>query len=115
MEVISQHLPGSTGGKTSVRTSGDQVEIQQKTRSPNTSQERYRCANLLSLDSRISLVSNVSGSTLKNHHQNHWLCGLWPSSGIINTRKNNVSGAGSVIASRRGKGDIYLVGSLRKS
>jgi hypothetical protein len=85
MEVISQHLPGSTGGKTSVRT-GDQVEIRTGHPLPEYESRTYRCANLLSFNSRISLVSNVSGSTLNNrHYQNHWLCGIWPSSGILNT------------------------------
>jgi hypothetical protein len=44
--------------------------------------------------------------------------GFWtlcPSSGILNTRKHNVKGTGSVSVLRRGEGDTYFVGSLRKS
>jgi hypothetical protein len=47
--------------------------------------------------------------------QNHWIPGLCPSSGILNTRKHNVSETASVAILRCGERDTYSVGSLRKS
>jgi hypothetical protein len=46
--------------------------------------------------------------------QNYWVYGLCPSSEILNARKH-VSETGSVSILRGGEGDIYHVGSLRKS
>jgi hypothetical protein len=43
--------------------------------------------------------------------QNYWVSGLRPSSGILNTRKHNVSETGSVSILRWGEGDTYSVGS----
>jgi hypothetical protein len=47
--------------------------------------------------------------------QDHWVSGLCPWSGILNTRKHNVSKAGSVSILRCGEEDAYSVGSLRKT
>jgi hypothetical protein len=47
--------------------------------------------------------------------QNYWVSGLCPSSGILNTRKHNVSKTGSISVLRKGEGDTYSVGSLRKN
>jgi hypothetical protein len=44
--------------------------------------------------------------------QNHWVSVLRPSSGVLNTRKYNGSGTGSVSVLRWGEGDAYSVGSL---
>jgi hypothetical protein len=41
--------------------------------------------------------------------------GQWPLSGILNTRKRNVSETRSVSVFRGGEGNLYSVGSLRKS
>jgi hypothetical protein len=46
--------------------------------------------------------------------QNYWVFGLCPSSGILDTRKHNVSETGSVFVLRLVGGDTYSVGSLRK-
>jgi hypothetical protein len=46
--------------------------------------------------------------------QSHWLSGLYPSSRILNTRKRNVSGTGSISGFRWKEGDIYSVGDLSK-
>jgi hypothetical protein len=46
--------------------------------------------------------------------QNYWLFGLCPSSGILETRKHNVSESGSVPSAGEGKENTYSVGSLRK-
>jgi hypothetical protein len=43
--------------------------------------------------------------------QNHWVSGLRLHSGIINTRKHNVSETGSVSVFRSGQEDPYSVGS----
>jgi hypothetical protein len=53
--------------------------------------------------------------TMVHNTQNHWDSGLCPSSGILNTRKHNVSVSGSFSVLRWGKGDNYSVGSLRRS
>jgi hypothetical protein len=53
------------------------------------------------------------GTYLTN--QNHWGSGLCPSSGILKTRKHDVSETGSVSVLRWREGDTYSVGSLRKS
>jgi hypothetical protein len=45
--------------------------------------------------------------------QNYWGFGLCPSSGILETRKHNVSETGSVFVVRGGGEDTYSVGSLR--
>jgi hypothetical protein len=50
--------------------------------------------------------------------QNYCVFGLCPSSGVLETRKHDVSETGSVsVLKRRGGGgeDTYSVGSLRKS
>jgi hypothetical protein len=47
--------------------------------------------------------------------QNHWVSGLCPASGIVSTRKHNVSETGCVSDLRWGEGDPYSIGSLRKS
>jgi hypothetical protein len=47
--------------------------------------------------------------------QNCWVSGLRASSGILNKGKHNVTETGSVSVLRRREGDIYTVGSLRKS
>jgi hypothetical protein len=46
--------------------------------------------------------------------QNYWIAGLCPSSGILNTRKHNVSETGSVSVVRSGEGGTYFVGSLER-
>jgi hypothetical protein len=46
--------------------------------------------------------------------QNYWVFGLCPSSGILETRKHNVSETGSFPSSDEGA-ETYSVGSLRKS
>jgi hypothetical protein len=46
---------------------------------------------------------------------NHWVSGICASSGILNNRKHDVLETASVAALRRGEGDTYSVGSLRKS
>jgi hypothetical protein len=43
--------------------------------------------------------------------QNYWVSGLCPPSGILNTRKRDVSQTGSVSVLRGGEGDTYSVGS----
>jgi hypothetical protein len=40
--------------------------------------------------------------------QNYWVSGLCPSSGILNTRKHNVSETGSVSIMKWGEGDTLL-------
>jgi hypothetical protein len=47
--------------------------------------------------------------------QKHWISGLCPSSGIINTRKHNVSKTEPVSTVRWGEGDSYPVGPLINS
>jgi hypothetical protein len=47
--------------------------------------------------------------------QNYWVFGLCPSSGIVETRKHNVSETGSVSVLRWEGINTYSVGSLRKS
>jgi hypothetical protein len=50
------------------------------------------------------------------HTQNYLVFGLFPSSGILGTRKHDVSETGSVSVLRCGGGeDTYSVGSLRQS
>jgi hypothetical protein len=50
------------------------------------------------------------------HTQNYWVFGLFPSSGILGTRKHDVLETGSVSVLRSVWGeDIYSVGSLRQS
>jgi hypothetical protein len=39
---------------------------------------------------------------------------ICPSSGILNTRKHNISETGSASIHKRGEGDAYCIGSLRK-
>jgi hypothetical protein len=46
--------------------------------------------------------------------QNYRVHGLFPSSGILETIKHNVSETGSVSVLRIGGEDTYSVGSLRK-
>jgi hypothetical protein len=46
--------------------------------------------------------------------QNYWVSGLYSSSGILNTRKHNVSEAGSVSVRMREEEDTYSVGPFRK-
>jgi hypothetical protein len=48
--------------------------------------------------------------------QNYWVFGLFPSSGILETTKHDVSETGSVSVLRlRGEEDTYSVGPLSKS
>jgi hypothetical protein len=47
--------------------------------------------------------------------QNYWVFGLFPSSGILENGKHDVSEAGSVSVPQVRGEDIYLVGPLRKS
>jgi hypothetical protein len=47
--------------------------------------------------------------------QNYWVSGLCQFSGILNTRKHNVSVTGSVFILMSLAGDIHSVGSPRKS
>jgi hypothetical protein len=47
--------------------------------------------------------------------QNYWVFGLFPSSCILGTKKQNVSENGSVSILRCGGEDTYSVGSLRQS
>jgi hypothetical protein len=47
--------------------------------------------------------------------QNYWFSGLCSSSGILNVRKHNVLETGSVFVLRLREGDMYCIGSLRKS
>jgi hypothetical protein len=47
--------------------------------------------------------------------QNHWDCGLCPSSVILVTRKRNVSGTAYVSVLRLAEVDTYSVGSLRET
>jgi hypothetical protein len=49
------------------------------------------------------------------HTQNYWVFGLFPSSGILGTRKHDVSETGSISVLRYGGEDTYSVGSLRRS
>jgi hypothetical protein len=46
------------------------------------------------------------------HAQNYWVWGHFPSSGILETRKHDVSATGSVSVLRCGGEDTYSVGSL---
>jgi hypothetical protein len=46
--------------------------------------------------------------------ENHCLCILRQSTGILNTTKQDVSETGSVSVLRQGEGDIYCVSSLRR-
>jgi hypothetical protein len=43
---------------------------------------------------------NLKDSDNDVYHQNHWVSGLCPSSGILNTRKYNISEIGSVVVLR---------------
>jgi hypothetical protein len=47
------------------------------------------------------------------NNQRHWVFGLCPLSGILETRKHNVSETGSVSILDEG-GDTYSVGFVRK-
>jgi hypothetical protein len=47
--------------------------------------------------------------------QNYWIFGLFPSSGILETRKHDVSETGSFFRPRVRGEDTYSVGSLKKS
>jgi hypothetical protein len=47
--------------------------------------------------------------------QNYWVFGLFPSSGILENRKHDVSETGTLSVLRRGKEDTYSVVPLRKS
>jgi hypothetical protein len=59
-------------------------------------------------------VSRIWRSLMMTHNsRNYWVCGLCPSSEIINARKHNVSETGSVSFLRWG--DTHSVWSLRKS
>jgi hypothetical protein len=44
--------------------------------------------------------------------QNYWVCGFYPSFGILATRKHNVSETGSVSILRCGGEDTYQLGPL---
>jgi hypothetical protein len=46
--------------------------------------------------------------------QSYWIYGLCPSSGILNTRKQNVLETGSVSVFTRGEGDTSYIGSFRE-
>jgi hypothetical protein len=56
-------------------------------------------ALVLSTNSFSTLVILFSSQILKGSgHGNtwsHWASGLWPLSGVLNTRRNNVSGEGN--------------------
>jgi hypothetical protein len=47
--------------------------------------------------------------------QNYWGSRLCPSTKILKTRKNKVSGTGSISILRLKNEDTYSIGSLRKS
>jgi hypothetical protein len=47
--------------------------------------------------------------------QNYWVFGLCSSTGILETRKHNISGTGFVSVLKLWGGDTYSVGFLRKS
>jgi hypothetical protein len=47
--------------------------------------------------------------------QNYWVSKLCPSSGILKTKKHDVSETASVFVLRPGEGDTSSVGSLKKS
>jgi hypothetical protein len=49
------------------------------------------------------------------HIQNYWVFGLFPSSGILGTRKHDVSETGSVSILKCGGEDTYSVGSIGQS
>jgi hypothetical protein len=46
---------------------------------------------------------------------NHWVSGFYPSSGILRTRKQNVSDTGCVSVLKRREGVTYSVGSLKRA
>jgi hypothetical protein len=60
---------------------------------------------------------NLRVLTMVYNTQNHWICGLCPSSGIRNTKKHNVSETGPCFRSLvRGGGEIpSLLGHLEKA
>jgi hypothetical protein len=69
---------------------------------------------------KIEIIQMSSENTSENaeqkkNTQNHWIYGLCPLSGILNTIKCNVLEIGSVSILRWGGGVISSVGSLRKS
>jgi hypothetical protein len=51
----------------------------------------------------------------EHNTQNHWVCGLCPSSGVSKSRNHSVSETGTVSVLARGEGDACSVGSLRES
>jgi hypothetical protein len=61
------------------------------------------------------LTFTEARAVLSHMNEHYEFSGLFSSSGILNTRKHNVSETGSVSILRRGEGDTYSVGSLRRS
>jgi hypothetical protein len=64
---------------------------------------------------KINIRGNTHLFPITNMEQMLVDFGLWPSSGILETRKQNVSETVSVSVLRWGAEDSYSVGSLRKS
>jgi hypothetical protein len=62
---------------------------------------------ILTLLMHLNSIEKVSRCKLHLTTQNYWISEPCPSSGILNTRKYNVSETGSVSVLRRREGNIY--------
>jgi hypothetical protein len=65
-------------------------------------------------ENSTTVLLDSKGLTMVYNTQNYWGFGLCPSSGILKTRKHNVSETGSIYVLRWG-GDTYPIMSPRKS
>jgi hypothetical protein len=82
-----------------------------------------KCHNRPSVQWRWPYLTSQKGFTLRisriltmvYNTQNYWVSGLCPSTGILNTRKHNVTETASVSVLRWREGHTYSVGSLIKS
>jgi hypothetical protein len=62
----------------------------------------------------LSVYNTLSFDTDSPEIQDHWVSELCPSSGILNTRKHNLSVTAIVPVLRSREGDIHSVWSLKK-
>jgi hypothetical protein len=84
--------------------------------------ELFKCYFSYNRSYNLRRAGYFSGSSAPNMYicmfgiQNYWVFGLFPSSGILGTRKHNVSKTGSVSVLRCGWGEhTYSVVSLRQT